>query len=92
MVEMGLIWSYQPPQSSQVTRMTVLFQLGRLPVHVLWPTALTMFATQSGPICVFNCGWSDHLPSGTTKITPPLFQFWKLQFCILMIVTLGTAE
>lgn len=42
----GLTWSYQPPQSSQVTKMAVEFQKG------LAPMALVMPATQSGPWAV----------------------------------------
>src|SRR5271166_2541252 len=79
----GLTWSYQPPQSSQTTRIVVLFQLGCGSAQPPWvavlPTRLTMFATQSGPIPQFCRAWSDHLPSGTTKYTPP--ELGKLQFC-----------
>ncbi len=40
----GLTWSYQPPQSSHVTKIAVSFQYG------LAPIAFTTDATHAGPV------------------------------------------
>ena len=65
--------SYQPPQSSHTTRMTVSDQYP-FPFSQVWscPTWLTMAATQEGPPSPGEYRlppWSDQLPSGITQLT-----------------------
>src|SRR5580700_7377825 len=59
----GGTWSYHPPQSSQLIRMTVESQNG------LSPIAFTTFPTQSGPSSVVTPGWSEYEAAGTTQVT-----------------------
>src|SRR6266436_542518 len=58
----GGTWSYQPPQSSQVSTIAVLDQ-------VRPPMEFTMEATHEGPEPSLLRAWSDCLPSGITQLT-----------------------
>src|SRR5580704_8573614 len=59
----GGTWSYQPPQSSQNTKIVVVSQ------NWLCPTALTMLATQSGPLLPLQPAQSDIAHVGVIQVT-----------------------
>src|SRR5580704_4951693 len=52
-----------PPQSSHKTRTTDVLQ------NLLRPTASTIDDTQTGPLALFDAGWSEFIPDGVTHVT-----------------------
>src|ERR1700716_3837552 len=59
----GTTWSYQPPQSSQVTKIAVSFHYWLLPV------ALAVDDTHAGPLSDGKRAWSEFNASGVTNET-----------------------
>src|SRR5579862_5670327 len=79
----GATLSYQPPQSSQTTKITVDFQSGPLPM------AFTTDATHEGPVSEPAPGWSEFGIVGMTHETAgsvPLAA--SVSTCVSLNVTL----